>query len=79
MPSSGCCQVSSFQLLKARAKIYDTDGTLEGDSESLLVVALVDVEALVGVEIGKRVAKVDRKSIFGRHPEESCGRSRWVE
>jgi len=35
-----------------------------------LVVALVDVEALVGVEIRKRLAKVDGESVYGGHLED---------
>jgi len=34
-----------------------------------LVVALVDVEALVGVEIREGLAKVDGESVFGGHLE----------
>jgi len=71
VPSSGCYQVSSFQHRKLGGT-HNTDGTLEGDSESILLAALMYVEAYVGVEARDWLAKVDAESVLFSHSEYLC-------
>jgi hypothetical protein len=56
-----------FLIAQKDRKTYNADSALEGEGKSVLLVALMDVEALVGIEVRNRLSKVDAKFILCRH------------
>jgi hypothetical protein len=61
------CPSQLFPIAQKDGKTYNADSALEGDSKSVLIVALMDVEAPVGIEVRNRLAKLDPKFILCRH------------
>jgi hypothetical protein len=59
------CQLSSITQKKINA--YNADGALEGDGECVLLVTLMNIQALVGVEVRDRLAKVDAELVLCSH------------
>lgn len=53
-----------------RKETYNSDRPLKTNGQGFLLIALMDVQALVGIEIGKRVAKVDAELVLFRHLED---------
>jgi hypothetical protein len=53
-----------------RKETYNSDSPLEANSQGFLLIALMDVQALVGIEIGKWVAKIDAELVLFRHLED---------
>lgn len=53
-----------------RKETYNSDSSLEANGQGFLLIALMDVQALVGIEIGKSVTKIDAELVLFRHLED---------